>query len=1456
MARSISWRFRGFVTGSLLVLACGSNAIDGSGSDSEGEHPHRRAEWDSRWGVAASGGSAADAGPATGGVGGARVSEKDGSTSAPLADASEPGSDEVDSEEAAEDSEVLALPPGWTPASLAPAAWYVATAADRAVVGPDTYWYEHQRNGRNLTQVNSWAPPLVTSSWSSAALTMRFDGAKMMKTEPWTVPPIGTNAGFTVLAVLRSELPQSASIASWWGDWGDGVWANLRNTSGLTLLEYHRLDDAAATQIAAANQDLGTGPHVIAWRFSPSTNKTTLMVDGALALSRPQPPVGDITSMPLYVGAASPLPTGLFRGDLSELVIVDSVVSDENLQYFDEYARSTWDLPAPNLTGTCVKFDGTPSPASIRCDDGNPETFGDQCSAGSCAGSAPGPGSPHELAPVAWYHAGDAEVLVNTHGVTTWYDRSPEQRDLLNGYWGFPAFVGNGWAGNKPTIRFSPGKTLKRNGWTGPPTGLENAFTVLAVLKDTAPTPQASGVVAWWNPNSYGQAAAKIKLAGSMTALNLFRRDDFNTQEYVGNISLANAPHVVAWRYENGTARLTVDGATQAQTNATIGAFPPDWFLMGLGSGFDSNTFVGDISELAVIPRSISDAEVARFTEYAITEWGGFPSGTTGPGGPCVSTVDCQQGLACNNGTCGCAGGTACTGHGGACGSDSDCTTGLICWREGARHFDKPGGTGVCAPPVCRTDVTLGGCGDLSQPCGRCEGTPRPCTTNADCISGEVCGVNNGARFGLAPDGDFCWPPDCNMPAATPPRCNTVDSACGVCDCSANCAGLVCGDPVDDGCDGVCPGLCDDGEPGCTNSLECAPGSVCGVGVGPRFGRPAGTNACWPADCENQDPSKPNGGVDPARCGVSPACVPSCESGSTGPNGCGGYCAACPSGQTRQPNGHCAPPLTFLHRSGVDLPDPLDALPTAEVGATAGAFSVTDRGQAQYSIGIEVPPGRLGIQPSLELRYLGTKADGMLSLGWSLSGLSTITRCAKFADRDGFNRQVSFTSGDNFCLDGHKLVKLGTGSYGDDGVEYRTEVDSFAKITSHGSSTDANGRYVGPAWFKVRTKEGRILTYGRRGSSIVAVGPRNVAGATSDRELIRVWALNRIEDHAGNHLDITYKRNVTVSGIAGPDNVSTTDTGELLPTTMSYGGNLDGATSGLPGRDHSRYVRFTYAGRPDPTQHYVSGIQGSSNERLIRIETAVGDQVVKSYELRYEDTVAPSRPAPFQLAEVQECADDATGERRCLPATTFQYYDTSNTYVAAANSCNLRVVFRDSDGNGTDEGSCVGTEEAMYPALDFDGNGTEEVSPTKYVGDVNGDGLQDSISCAEFQGRLELGVALSTGTTVVSSGQPVPVFGEREFLTSEPSGGLTPRCDDLVVMDRDGDGESEFFLARSTVVISTPGGTVNGSGGMQHLEPYDRKDRSRASFGSGIRRRRKISRRRIVSACSTSTATG
>jgi hypothetical protein len=501
-------------------------------------------------------------------------------------------------------------------------------------------WFDRQNNW-HLTQPTGWAQPqLLTTGWNGTQPTLRFNGGNLLRAENWSVPPIGMNSGFAVLAVMRSAAPQHAGIASWWSEWGDGVWAAVRSTNGLTLLDYHRLDDATFTQLHSGDQDLGCDPnldtacnqlsgsglHVVAWRFSPSTQTATLTVDGAHSVSAPQPPVGNVTAMPFIVGALSPLPTGFFQGDISELVIVGDEVSDEDVQYFTAYARNTWSgLPAGPGSGPCIKADGQPSPNTIRCDDGNPDTVGDHCSAGSCAGTVPAPSSPKDLSPVAWYYAAESEVVITYDGVSTWYDRSPGHRDLMNGYWGRPDLVPDGWDVGKPTVQFTAANALKLLGWTGTPTGTEAAFTVLAVMRSDVAS-QNSGVVSWFYPSGYGQIAAKIKPSGSVTALDLYRLDGFlNTQEYLGNTGIGTARHAVAWRYANGVVKLTVDGLTQVNPRSPIGLIPTGvWFFMGIADGFGGGPFSGDISELAVIPGSISDPELANFNAYAQAEWGGL----------------------------------------------------------------------------------------------------------------------------------------------------------------------------------------------------------------------------------------------------------------------------------------------------------------------------------------------------------------------------------------------------------------------------------------------------------------------------------------------------------------------------------------------------------------------------------------------------------------------------------------------------------------------------------------------------------------------------------------------------------------------------------------------------------------------------------------------------------------
>jgi len=137
------------------------------------------------------------------------------------------------------------------------------------------------------------------------------------------------------------------------------------------------------------------------------------------------------------------------------------------------------------------------------------------------------------------------------------------------------------------------------------------------------------------------------------------------------------------------------------------------------------------------------------------------------------------------------------------------------------------------------------------------------------------------------------------------------------------------------------------------------------------------------------------------------------------------------------------------------------------VGATPGALQVLPTGASTYRIPIDIPPGTAGTQPQLGISYNSQGGNGLLGIGWSVEGMSAITRCPQtFAQDDNF-AGITYTGTDRFCLDGQRLVRVGSVlPYGADETEYRTETDSFSRIIAHGA---VGG---GPAWFEVKTKSG------------------------------------------------------------------------------------------------------------------------------------------------------------------------------------------------------------------------------------------------------------------------------------------------------------------------------------------------------------------------------------------------
>jgi hypothetical protein len=303
-------------------------------------------------------------------------------------------------------------------------------------------------------------------------------------------------------------------------------------------------------------------------------------------------------------------------------------------------------------------------------------------------------------------------------------------------------------------------------------------------------------------------------------------------------------------------------------------------------------------------------------------------------------------------------------------------------------------------------------------------------------------------------------------------------------------------------------------------------------------------------------------------------------------------------------------------------------------------------GSPVYSAPLSVPPGVGGMVPQLALEFNGGNSAG--ALGWAIKGVSQITRCPSNKLIDGQSRGVSFSQSDRLCLDGQRLIQTDANgavksvqqddSLGGDGAvrEYRTETDSFARVRAYGvaGGNAANG----PAYFKVWTKNGRVLEYGPNSNPT-----SNSQIAVQGKGVIATWVVSRISDAKGNYTDFQYSQRDVASGSA-----------------------VDGAV--IPGREWAlSEIRYTGNGQQAPANKVVfeyterSGLDRSESFHqgskavgiwlLSKIKTYAGNVAVKTLWFTYETGPVSRRSRPKQI---KECAGDSSSQK-CLPPTTFNY---------------------------------------------------------------------------------------------------------------------------------------------------------------------------------------------------------
>lgn len=330
----------------------------------------------------------------------------------------------------------------------------------------------------------------------------------------------------------------------------------------------------------------------------------------------------------------------------------------------------------------------------------------------------------------------------------------------------------------------------------------------------------------------------------------------------------------------------------------------------------------------------------------------------------------------------------------------------------------------------------------------------------------------------------------------------------------------------------------------------------------------------------------------------------------------------------------------------VQLPPTSGITESDQVGATAGQFRVNESGAATYNIPIMAAEGVAGVTPQIGLAYSSSAGKNIAGMGWSLSGLSAISRCRQTLYTDNKVKPITWTSDDRFCLDGQRLV-LDSGTYGSAESTYKTEIDSFITVTAKG------GNAGDPDYFVVRKKDGSLSTYGDTG---------NASRDTTNGKTL-TWAINEFKDNMDNQIVYTYH----------DDNHGQ----QIQKIEYAYG------TASTPGAA----IEFTYQLRSDITEHYVAGYKFASNRLLSDIKSYNEGALVRHYDLVYQATLAgsPHYNHSYRLASVQECVNNGT----CLPATTFEWtqpsaaaYVHNGTTELSDNSTWFTLDFKPADING------------------------------------------------------------------------------------------------------------------------------------------------------------------------------
>ncbi|MES2627495.1 MAG: SpvB/TcaC N-terminal domain-containing protein [Bacteroidota bacterium] len=326
------------------------------------------------------------------------------------------------------------------------------------------------------------------------------------------------------------------------------------------------------------------------------------------------------------------------------------------------------------------------------------------------------------------------------------------------------------------------------------------------------------------------------------------------------------------------------------------------------------------------------------------------------------------------------------------------------------------------------------------------------------------------------------------------------------------------------------------------------------------------------------------------------------------------------------------------------------------VGSLPGSWEIAENGAFNYSVPIPTPGGTAGMQPSLALSYQSSTTNGVVGVGWGISGLSAIQRTFQTRIPHGKISGINFDNTDAYALDGSNLVVKNTTVQ--TGVTYyRTEYESYRDITYYGA-TDAG------SYFIVKATDGSSWEYGNSEDSKL-FGPNGK---------IYQWKLSRVTDKFGNYMEYHYATKFGTEGCLD---------------YVAYTGNA--SESLLP---YNR-IRFNYTGRFDQNVSYRMTKESVLSALLSSVDIISDGHPINTLKLDYLSNDLYSRLERVTLNDstgrqmsptVFGWEAERSAARNLLEAPkSFRPYFPDAASESQATDNNPNLVYGDFDGDGRSE---------------------------------------------------------------------------------------------------------------------------------------------------------------------------